>query len=766
MSEPLRPKRFWVVVLTLLVALALGVLMHPLRFDDPFITYRVADNLARGNGFVFNPNEERALITTAPLYALLLAIPARLGADLPTTSNALSVVASALASLGLLRLGWVSQAPLTGFLAGIFFLLAPMTWLTLGFETLPFLATSVWAIVLTQSRQLVWAGMLLGFGIGLRGDGALVALVCGLHALREARTGGMPLHTAVLYAPARLGVGATLTYLPLALYLTAQFGSPLPTTLQTKTAQAVSGLTGFYPGTSFLEGAMLIASAYAKISPLFVLLLPIAALGAWQLRRAPLALWMPIAWAGLHLAGYSLIGVAPYTWYYAPLLPGLALLLAAGIASIAAPPALRVGLAGLIAAPMLAANARVIGVLNGDVPPPPSELISKVLPETKVYLYERVGRWIAAHTPTTATLGVTELGVMGFYAQRHTTDFLGLTDRGQLDAIRRGDFIGGLIRSQPDWLALTSVNALYDAHPPKDAWFRALYRPAAQFDDPRFWGSPMTVWQRIRPPTRPEILLAQGERDLGEGWQVTGVAANTRVITQGTLLLLSVRLRAGVLRGARELRVQPVVLGGGDGLAVVSRLIYTQRFRPNEEAWYDFPLPPLRDMPKRGAYEVSIRWLDGGPEVFAGRLKVPLDATAPPDARWQPLSAEVHVAALGKIAACSYGTSTITLLWRGGQPLGLDYHAFLHVRDASGTIIAQHDSPPRTGTYPTSVWSLSEVIPDEHPIDLKSVPPGQYDIVVGLYDPVTQQRLPVVDSPARTPDGGVKLGVLEVRLCQ
>ena len=47
----------------------------------------------------------------------------------------------------------------------------------------------------------------------------------------------------------------------------AQFGTPLPSTLQTKSAQAVSGLTGFYPNTGYVEGALLLARAYLAKYP-------------------------------------------------------------------------------------------------------------------------------------------------------------------------------------------------------------------------------------------------------------------------------------------------------------------------------------------------------------------------------------------------------------------------------------------------------------------------------------------------------------------
>lgn len=86
-----------------LVGLALGWQMRDIRFDDPFITYRFSLNLARGIGFVYNAGvANNALITTAPLYALLLTIPAVLGIDIATASYWIGVVALIIAACALL----------------------------------------------------------------------------------------------------------------------------------------------------------------------------------------------------------------------------------------------------------------------------------------------------------------------------------------------------------------------------------------------------------------------------------------------------------------------------------------------------------------------------------------------------------------------------------------------------------------------------------------------------------------------------------------
>ena len=651
-----------------LFGLALGWLMRDIRFDDPFITYRFSLNLARGNGFVFNAGvADNALITTAPLYALLLALPAALGIDIPTASYWIGVIALAVAACALFALGLRKSKALVGFIAGALFIAFPLIWLTLGFETPLFIAVALLAFLAVDARRDASAGVLCGIAIGLRGDGFIVAALVTAFSFARAWEGEVTSWrqaASQLRAPLQIGLIALAVYAPLAIWLTLQFGSPLPTTLQTKSAQAASGLTGFYPNTSYPEGALILIRAYLEQTLLFVLVLLAIAFGiarvvmtSMRLARSHGLRWiaqtpfvLPVAWALSHFAGYTLIRVAPYVWYYAPMLAGLACLAALGIDEMAEIVARLVGparkpfksayaisLAVVIALPLLIGVARIIDVLHGATPPEPSAIASKVLPETKVVIYEQVGKWLNANTPATATLGITELGVMGFHADRITHDFLGLTQPQFLASIRQGDFMRGLIREQPDYLALTNRNSLYDANPQEDEWFRQVYTPAHSFEDARFWGSPVTVWQRVTQPITPAVLLDAGAHDLGDGWQVTGIAASSRIVTPGMPLMLSIRLKAGDAKGNRELRVQPIVVQRGDGLPVRSRIIRTNQFRAGEEAWVDFPILPPADA-RKGAYDISVKWLDGNLEVIAGRVKVPLGVEADPMAEVIALS--------------------------------------------------------------------------------------------------------------------------------
>jgi 4-amino-4-deoxy-L-arabinose transferase-like glycosyltransferase len=96
------------------------------------------------------------------------------------------------------------------------------------------------------------------------------------------------------------------------------------------------------------------------------------------------------------------------------------------------------------------------------------------------------------------------------------------------------------------------------------------------------------------------------------------------------------------------------------------------------------------------------------------------------------------------------GTLHLTLYWRALEPPGQDYTVFTHLYDGSDHIWGQKDNPPVGGTYPTSQWRAGETIVDRYYIILKpETPPGDYRLVVGVYNSVTGARLAVTGEARR-----------------
>jgi hypothetical protein len=99
----------------------------------------------------------------------------------------------------------------------------------------------------------------------------------------------------------------------------------------------------------------------------------------------------------------------------------------------------------------------------------------------------------------------------------------------------------------------------------------------------------------------------------------------------------------------------------------------------------------------------------------------------------------------------------VTLYWHARQTPDKNYRVFVHLLDAEGQIVAQHDGAPGEGELPALGWLPGEYVTDTHRLALPSnLPAGEYSLEVGLYDPVTRQRLgePVLlDTPVIVSSG-------------
>jgi hypothetical protein len=88
----------------------------------------------------------------------------------------------------------------------------------------------------------------------------------------------------------------------------------------------------------------------------------------------------------------------------------------------------------------------------------------------------------------------------------------------------------------------------------------------------------------------------------------------------------------------------------------------------------------------------------------------------------------------------------LTLVWRCVESMDTAYTVFTHLLDASGQLRGQKDNPPVDGSYPTMLWVPGEVVVDRYTIPVAAdAMPGRYAIEVGMYDPETIVRLPVLD---------------------
>jgi MFS family permease len=394
-------------------------------YDDPYITYRYAENLARGSGLVYNLGE-RVQSTTTPLFALLLAALAFLPVPMPALANLIGVLSIALGAYILYQLAQTWRTPLAGWGALLFYPFFPLLLTTIGSETPLYLALCSASFLFYGRRSYTLTAVSAALATLARPDGILVPALIGLHFLFTILRESLPAHPplwrripwrAVLVFTVLLGVWF--------LFAWAYFGSPLPVTLAAKQSQGTMAVS-----QRFAAGFVSVVRDHAgqfKYQALGAL----AALGllftAWRAPRWVLYL----AWTAAYFAAYTVLGVSRYYWYYAPLVPGFIVLAGLGLQSVGA------GLAflannvhpcgpktdrirqGLLAAVMLL-SLGLAALLASSA----TRLGQHTDP--RLVTYRLAGQWLEANTPPQAQIGALEIGILGYYADRTLIDFAGL----------------------------------------------------------------------------------------------------------------------------------------------------------------------------------------------------------------------------------------------------------------------------------------------------------------------------------------------------
>ncbi|MFL5807649.1 MAG: hypothetical protein ACJ8CR_38720 [Roseiflexaceae bacterium] len=384
-----------------LAAIVLFWLFWDYGYDDPYITYRYAANLARGAGFVYNVSE-RVLSTTTPLYTLLLAGAGLAGLDVPLASNAIGCLSLALGGLALWQLGQEWQTPLAGMAGLLLYPTFPLAITTLGAETTLYLALILFGFLACAREQFGRAAVLLALATLTRADGVLAAAAAGIYVLLVARA--HPWGAAAIYCA---------LLLPWFVFAWIYFGSPLPVTLAAKQQQGQMVIS-----RSFLDGLVMQLRSYWGL-PLFRLHFVLAAVGLLFVLARRRRWLLLLGWNVLYVLGYIVLGVSGYFWYYAPLVIGFAALAGLGVTAAQRFVERRGG--PRWAAAVGAALLLVLCVAQV------STLISlRRVRDSRLAIYRTVGEWLHDRIPADASVGTLEVGIIGYYAQRRMIDFAGL----------------------------------------------------------------------------------------------------------------------------------------------------------------------------------------------------------------------------------------------------------------------------------------------------------------------------------------------------
>jgi hypothetical protein len=106
----------------------------------------------------------------------------------------------------------------------------------------------------------------------------------------------------------------------------------------------------------------------------------------------------------------------------------------------------------------------------------------------------------------------------------------------------------------------------------------------------------------------------------------------------------------------------------------------------------------------------------------------------------------------------------LSLFWQTDSAVTQRYKVFVHLyADPGLPPVAQQDGEPQGGQAPTTTWAPGATVHDNHAVLIPpDLPPGEYTLMIGLYDLFSTDRLPVVVDGTASGDR-LNLGKLIVR---
>ena len=423
-------------VLVLLLYFYLNLFANALT-DDAFITLRYVKTFLTTGTWGFLPGYITNAVTS-PLNVFLLAF---LGLFLGPTVQAviwLSAGLLAFTTIFLIRISLhLFNTATFGYLAAGVLVFNPLVISTLGLESILFIGLYVLSAYLYLTQR--WT--LLAFSLGLisitRFDGVLFFIV----TLFLVPTFALRLRFSGIYL---------LCIAPWYLYSWIHLGSLVPDTLFIKTAQRSWGTQDFFNGLDLYYSVYPFETIFSFLLLPFLLLL-----FNKQVRERPVIPFLILTGMS-HFAGYSLLHVPPYYWYYIPEITAILLIGSFGLGVLfqqySPEPWKRRAIQGVALVLLILQSSGMFYLLAKD---------GFRLGEMPIHTnwatheqYREIGEWLKDNNDGRTILVNGEIGTLGYYCDCFLSSFF--SDRRWLGQYVRQQTAGDGIRA-----ALYRINFLF-----------------------------------------------------------------------------------------------------------------------------------------------------------------------------------------------------------------------------------------------------------------------------------------------------------------
>jgi hypothetical protein len=425
-SSPVCPT-IVLIALALLLRL-LWIAYTDFIYEDAFITFRYAQQIAEGNGFVYNPGE-RVYGTTTPLFTLLLAgwllIPGTevvAGARLIGLASSIGTLFLLLVTLRRIQTTQLQQLLVVGLIG-----LSSKFWAkdTGGMETplVIFLMTASWYAY--ANRRLSWAGVLSGLLLWTRID--LILWPVSLCITEIFSNGKSALKIAWL---------TIVVYLPWMIFAWIYFNSPIPHTITAKWVAYTQPNQDPYLSHLFVFIKWLNPVHFPDPLELVSIIVAFSVVGvaAWQTSRIYKQQQLGVLpmFVILEVIRIVISRATIFSRYFTPAFWAVLILLGLGLGSFAIK--VRLGRKLLLFSGVV---TLIIFLVLGF-------RAAERVRDAQIYRHDGAlkpaGLWLRQNSYPAARVQLEPLGYIGYYSERVMIDEVGLITPQMVDLKRRGVF--------------------------------------------------------------------------------------------------------------------------------------------------------------------------------------------------------------------------------------------------------------------------------------------------------------------------------------
>jgi arabinofuranosyltransferase len=427
-SQPL-PK-YLIAVLLISAAVIRIYMFFTIRYtaDDAFITFRYAENLASGVGFVYNAGE-KVLGTSTMLEGLIIALFVKIGISSISAAFIISLTADCFIGWVLLQIFSHAPGP-SRWVPAFLFLFGPETlqWSLSGMETQVSIAWLFAAILLSSQEKWTAAFLSGSFAVWTRVDG--IAVLAGLTVCYFLQKRKLPLKPLLI---------AFVALIPMILFGFLMYGSPIPNSAAAKWA-----LAGKSEGNAIYE---ILFRGFLHLNTVGIPFLVLALLGSWNVWRNHRYLLLIPIWAAGYAISYTAAAGPMHPWYYAPFYAAYLPLIWLGLLYLLKKRQMLIHAAALISIPIVLCIS-YYRALDLQSQQDHYETINRA-----------AGEWVNENTPPHSVLAIKDIGYLGYYSRRYILDLAGLVSPQCIDFRARGDFLGPIRAFHPDYFAFSGGQA-------------------------------------------------------------------------------------------------------------------------------------------------------------------------------------------------------------------------------------------------------------------------------------------------------------------